>query len=159
MCVAPNTRISADMQCASTYGYYPCGDWKNVVSTNATDDFTVEISVSTGMLRMGNVHIGFTTRAAFLANAFMLQSPGVYTLWPLCGVLYGKGYCGKYDGRPVRRGGIDWRIRCVFDRDHGTISFHVNGVDMGIAWDYVDAESTLYAVAVICESDVDIHLV
>lgn len=90
MCVAPNTRISADMQCASTYGYYPCGDWKNVVSTNATDDFTVEISVSTGMLRMGNVHIGFTTRAAFLANAFMLQSPGVYTLWPLCGVLYGK---------------------------------------------------------------------
>lgn len=59
---------------------------------------------------------------------------GVYMLRPVLGTLHGTGkdyvpYCSPLTTAT---------LRCVADRTAGTISFHVNGVDCGVAWTGVE---------------------
>ena len=80
-----------------------------------------------------DVFIGFTTRAAFTPDTIIISSDGVYTLWPPTGKLYGSGKPGeRYPSYCA--GFAHGTVRCLADRGRGTIAFHVDGVDRGVAW-------------------------
>ena len=89
--------------------------------------------------------IGFTTRAAFTPDSDIPNSTndGVYTLYPCEGTLWGSGESDTSYCASVTHG----TVRCVADRGRGTIAFHVNGVDRGVAWTGV-APGPLHAVVV-----------
>lgn len=114
------------------------------MSAEPTDDYCVRLFHEPSASQPGFVSIGFTTSAAFDCETDITWKDGVYTLWPWGGTLFGSGkegeefYCEVFS---------DATIRCVADRDRRTITFHVNGVDRGVAWTNVTA-SPLYAVVV-----------
>ena len=100
----------------------------------------------------GRVLIGFTTRAAFTPDIH--GSDGSYTLHPCVGKLYGFGkyytsYCAGF---------TQGTVRCVADRGRGTIAFHVDGVDRGVAWTGV-APGPLHAVVVFYLPGVEVEFV
>ena len=123
------------------------------MSTEATDDFTVQIINQPSVQVHGDVNIGFTTRAAFTPNTDILDRDGVYTLCPHSGALFGSGkptyYCARF---------THGTVRCVADRGRGTIAFHVDGVDRGVAWTGL-APGPLHAVVVFSVRGIDVEFV
>lgn len=113
---------------------------RNVMSVESTNDFCVR--VTTPPLKStpfpGGVFIGFTTRDAFTRDTDITCNGGVYTIQPFYGRLHGYRklntvYCQGH----FKAGGT---VRCVADRARATISFHLDGVDRGVAWTNVGME-------------------
>lgn len=141
--ISPYVTISSDMRRASMRCHWAYRGFVNIASAVATDEFTVEISGSRFAMNPGYVRIGFVTLERFAPNTCLLYGSGVYTIIPCCGLLSG---CGKINA-VYCSGFYRGTVRGVVDRVHKTISFHVDGVDHGVAWTGVDPGTLLYAVA------------
>ena len=126
---------------------------RNVMSAAPSDDFTVRVTNQPSAPYPGYVFIGFTTRAAFTPDTDIVVEAGVYTLYPRGGMLFGSGKRGTAYCAGFTHG----TVRCVADRGRGTIAFHVDGVDRGVAWTDV-APGPLHAVVVFYYPGVDVEL-
>lgn len=129
---------------------------RHVVSTGFTDDFTVRLSDNGVMHGVSIVCIGFAREGLDFTETRHVTRDGVYTLVPHVGKLFGtldrtmpEVYC------PLFTHGM---VRCVADRLNGTISYHVDGVDQGVAWRGV-APGPLHAVVIFIYPGVSTELI
>lgn len=130
------------------------------MSTEATDDFSVRITneLFKDPKPDNGVFIGFTTRTAWFNRRIgPLFGVDEYTLllWSRHGTLC---VAGKVD-TPYCEPFVDVLVRGVVDREHGTISFYVDGVDCGVAWSGVEATRILHATVTFCRPGVTATLV
>lgn len=129
--------------------------WRNVISADPTNDFTVRVTNLPHAPHPGSVFVGFTTQTAFAADNSINTAKGVYTMRLEDGALYGTEQ--KFVDYSAAFKREDGTLRCVADRSRGTIAFHVDGVDLGVAWTGV-GPLPLYAVVIFWFHDVEIEL-
>lgn len=126
------------------------GIWDCVMSIDPMDDFTVRVFSGSGNAVC--TFIGFTTRDAFKPkfDVYRDKMCGLYILRCDTGLALGSGIYKEGYGPKNSMGGT---VRCVADRARGTISFHVDGVDHGVALMNVPPVP-LYAVAMFVFRDI-----
>lgn len=104
--------------------------WRNCISADATDGFTVRVGHDPDAPHPGHFYIGFVAPDVFRPRSELLHMTGVYTLCPMTGWLYGSGCSGI----PYSVGFTSAVLRCVADREARVITFHVDGVVRKVAW-------------------------
>lgn len=125
--------VSGNGQCVHSVGRATRWlGWAACMSTAPTDEFTVRFTWTRGA-PAGNEAIGLIHSSVYRPNTHIAHVDGVYTLAVATGKLYGSGtynkrYCGGKGRREHRT------VRCVYDRGAGLISFHVDGVECGVAY-------------------------
>lgn len=114
------------------------------MSAEPTTDFTVSITNDAGTTFAGAAFVGFVSPRVFCVDDQITGRDGVYTLLAMNGCLFGPG-CNMF-GTNYCTGFASGTLRCVVDRAAQTISFYVNGVSCGVAWNAV-AAGALHAFA------------
>lgn len=106
-----------------------------------SDDFTVRLQQHPSAPHPGVLAVGFISPAAFKPDLDIQQSEEAYGVMPRSGVLCG----AKNNGSVFCDGFTKGTVRCVADREAGTITYYVDGVNKGVAWRDVP-EGPLHAV-------------
>lgn len=165
--MTPNRRV-VSRNAAFGFGGLDAAACRNVGTVQPTDDFTVNVPLQAARPLpafqfgtplgsvSGQVYIGFSTQRIapsgtnFQGTYVLLLSDG--TLQLPSQSLFNQQRSGYCDG--VTHG----TVRCVADRASGTIRFHVNGVDKGVAYRNVPP-GPLYAVVMFPAEGVVVELV
>lgn len=129
--------------------------WRNCISDSPVEDFTMRVGHDAAARVPGWVYIGLIRPESFQPNTYVGDAAGIYTLWPIAGMLCGSN---KVFNTPYCTGFSTGLVRCVYDRAACTITFYVDGVARGVAWTDVPP-GPLHAVVMFGKPGIHIDLV